>query len=152
MGTSSNASSWASACHIPRTLGWRKSSTGLTCADDLSAPASAREIAAREIGSPVLDEALADRYRGVAAANPRVGDGRLRPPMTIPRLQRGVDRDRDPPIAIRPMNEDDLGPVERASDMTFLAAEKNDRRASEPEPEPRSPAASQRWIDRMRFC
>ena len=52
---------------------------------------------------------------------------------------------------IRPMTEDDLESTERASALTFLDADRRDRRVSEPEPSPRSATASAQWIDRMRF-
>ncbi|PXX71202.1 RimJ/RimL family protein N-acetyltransferase [Nocardia tenerifensis] len=49
------------------------------------------------------------------------------------------------------MHADDLPNAERASDAVFLDSDRRDRRVSEPEPEPRSAEASERWIDRMRY-
>jgi GNAT superfamily N-acetyltransferase len=49
------------------------------------------------------------------------------------------------------MREDDLQSAERASAVTFYEGDRLSRRVSEPEPEPRSAAASKQWIDRMRF-
>lgn len=54
-------------------------------------------------------------------------------------------------VQVRPMQEDDLRSAERASAVTFLEAERSTRRVSDPEAEPRSEAASEQWIDRMRF-
>ncbi|MGH3359774.1 MAG: GNAT family N-acetyltransferase [Nocardioidaceae bacterium] len=54
-------------------------------------------------------------------------------------------------VRVRSMLEQDLEPAERASATTFLEADRRSRRVSEPEPEPRSAAASAQWIDRMRF-
>ncbi|MFF3222373.1 GNAT family N-acetyltransferase [Nocardia suismassiliense] len=54
-------------------------------------------------------------------------------------------------VEIRLMSADDLAKAERASDTTFLAADRRDRRVSEPEPEPRSEKAAKQWIDRMRY-
>lgn len=54
-------------------------------------------------------------------------------------------------IDIRPLSVDDLPAAERASGVIFLEADRRDRRVSEPEPEPRSPAAARSWIDRMRY-
>ncbi|MFJ1706982.1 GNAT family N-acetyltransferase [Kitasatospora sp. NPDC088346] len=54
-------------------------------------------------------------------------------------------------MQIRRMRADDLRRAERASAATFLEAEQLNRRAVEPEPEPRSAAASALWIDRMGF-
>jgi len=54
-------------------------------------------------------------------------------------------------MQIRLMREDDLQRAERASVATFLEAEQLNRRAVEPEVEPRSAAASALWIDRMRL-
>ncbi|MGX1884934.1 GNAT family N-acetyltransferase [Streptomyces sp. NPDC055287] len=53
---------------------------------------------------------------------------------------------------VRRMCGDDLVSAERASAVTFFEAEQSTRRVSDPEVEPRSAAASQQWIDRMRFC
>ncbi|WP_240812797.1 GNAT family N-acetyltransferase [Streptomyces sp. DASNCL29] len=53
-------------------------------------------------------------------------------------------------VQVRPMQEDDLPSAERASAVTFFEAERNTRRVSDPEVEPRSAAASKQWIDRMR--
>jgi GNAT superfamily N-acetyltransferase len=55
------------------------------------------------------------------------------------------------PVRVRPMREDDLASAERASAVTFLDAERSTRRVGDPDVEPRSAAASQQWIDRMRF-
>ncbi|WP_418955242.1 GNAT family N-acetyltransferase [Streptomyces tritici] len=55
------------------------------------------------------------------------------------------------PVHVRPMREDDLGSAERTSAATFLDADRTTRRVSYPEPQPRTPAASKQWIDRMRF-
>ncbi len=52
--------------------------------------------------------------------------------------------------AVRPLQEDDLEAAERASDATFLEDARRSRRVREPEPAPRSPEASARWIERMR--
>lgn len=41
--------------------------------------------------------------------------------------------------------------MERASAAAFLAGDRLTRRVSEPEPQPRSPAASRAWIDRIGF-
>ncbi|MFI2242673.1 GNAT family N-acetyltransferase [Streptomyces chrestomyceticus] len=49
------------------------------------------------------------------------------------------------------MREDDLPGAERASALTFLDADRRDRRVSDPEPELRSAAAARQWIDRMRY-
>uniref|UniRef100_UPI002F90FBC7 GNAT family N-acetyltransferase n=1 Tax=Streptomyces antimycoticus TaxID=68175 RepID=UPI002F90FBC7 len=54
-------------------------------------------------------------------------------------------------VQVRPMREGDLPSAERASAVTFFAADRDTRRVSDPEPEPRSAVASQQWIDRMRF-
>ncbi|MEU7576671.1 GNAT family N-acetyltransferase [Streptomyces sp. NPDC041068] len=54
-------------------------------------------------------------------------------------------------VQVRPMHEDDLASTERASAVTFFEADQSTRRVSEPEPEPRSAAASKQWIERMRF-
>lgn len=54
-------------------------------------------------------------------------------------------------VQVRPLREDDLQSAERASAVTFLAADRETRRVSDPEPEPRSAVVSQRWIERMRF-
>lgn len=53
-------------------------------------------------------------------------------------------------VQVRPMQEGDLPSAERASEATFLEAERESRRFGEPEPEPRSAVASKQWIDRMR--
>ncbi|MEU1890391.1 GNAT family N-acetyltransferase [Streptomyces pristinaespiralis] len=53
-------------------------------------------------------------------------------------------------VRVRLMREDDLPSAERASGITFLEGDRSTRRVGEPEPEPRSPAASAQWIDRMR--
>src|SRR5262245_11039630 len=52
--------------------------------------------------------------------------------------------------AVRPLREDDLEAAERASDATFLDDARRTRRVRDPEPAPRSPEASARWIERMR--
>lgn len=52
---------------------------------------------------------------------------------------------------VRPMRETDLHSAEHASKTTFLAADRLTRRVNEAEPRARSAAASQRWVDRMRF-
>jgi RimJ/RimL family protein N-acetyltransferase len=44
----------------------------------------------------------------------------------------------------------DLEWTERTSDRLFLDAARRTRRIGEPEPQPRSPAASAQWIERMR--
>ncbi|MEU7223572.1 GNAT family N-acetyltransferase [Streptomyces chrestomyceticus] len=49
------------------------------------------------------------------------------------------------------MREDDLPAAERASALTFLDADRRDRRVSDPEPELRSAAAGRQWIERMRY-
>lgn len=49
------------------------------------------------------------------------------------------------------MHADDLPNAQRASAAVFLDSDRRDRRVSEPEPEPRSEAAAERWIDRMRY-
>jgi len=49
------------------------------------------------------------------------------------------------------MGADDLAKAERASDETFLDGDRRDRRVSEPEPQPRSASAAEKWIERMRF-
>jgi GNAT superfamily N-acetyltransferase len=54
-------------------------------------------------------------------------------------------------VEIRRMVDPDLRSAERASDVIFLHTDRESRRVGEPEPEPRSPAQSQRWIERMRF-
>ncbi|MEV6205821.1 GNAT family N-acetyltransferase [Kitasatospora sp. NPDC051914] len=54
-------------------------------------------------------------------------------------------------VLVRPMREDDLASVERASAVTFFEAERSTRRVSDPEARPRSAVASQQWIDRMRY-
>ncbi|MFE5458925.1 GNAT family N-acetyltransferase [Nocardia sp. NPDC056564] len=54
-------------------------------------------------------------------------------------------------VAVRPMQADDLPGAERTSAAVFLDSERRDRRVSEPEPEPRSEGAAERWIDRMRY-
>ncbi len=54
-------------------------------------------------------------------------------------------------VRVRPMREGDLESAERASAVTFLAADRLSRRVGAPEPEPRSAAGSKQWIDRMRF-
>ncbi|OPC77606.1 GNAT family N-acetyltransferase [Embleya scabrispora] len=48
------------------------------------------------------------------------------------------------------MSEEDLHATERTSGITFLEADRETRRVNEPEPTPRSAAASRLWIDRMR--
>jgi GNAT superfamily N-acetyltransferase len=50
------------------------------------------------------------------------------------------------------MAEGDLLSAERASEEIFLEADRRSRRVGEPEPEPRSPAQSDKWVERMRFC
>ena len=52
---------------------------------------------------------------------------------------------------VRLLSVDDLPEAERASDVTFIDADRRDRRVSEPEPEPRSQAAARKWTDRMRY-
>ena len=52
-------------------------------------------------------------------------------------------------VRVRPMRKDDLQSAERASAVTFFEADRLSRRVSEPEMEPRSPAQSTQWIDRM---
>ena len=52
---------------------------------------------------------------------------------------------------VRLLSVADLPEAERASDVTFIDADRRDRRVSEPEPEPRSQAAVRKWIDRMRY-
>ncbi|WP_414166512.1 N-acetyltransferase family protein [Streptoverticillium reticulum] len=54
-------------------------------------------------------------------------------------------------VQVRPLQESDLPAAERASAVTFLAADRLARRACEPEAEPRSASGSQQWIDRMRY-
>ncbi|MFI6684926.1 GNAT family N-acetyltransferase [Streptomyces sp. NPDC050485] len=54
-------------------------------------------------------------------------------------------------VRVRLMREGDLHRAERASQVTFLDADRRSRRVSEPEPEPRSAGASKQWIDRMRY-
>ncbi len=54
-------------------------------------------------------------------------------------------------VRIRLLREDDLPSAEAASAVTFFESERGTRRVSDPEPEPRSAAASKQWIDRMRF-
>jgi GNAT superfamily N-acetyltransferase len=54
-------------------------------------------------------------------------------------------------VQVRLMREDDLGPAERTSAVTFFEADTRRRRVDEPEVEPRSSSASQQWIERMRF-
>jgi GNAT superfamily N-acetyltransferase len=49
------------------------------------------------------------------------------------------------------MCEGDLRSAERASDVTFLDGDRLSRRVSDPEPEPRSEAASGQWIERVRY-
>ncbi len=49
------------------------------------------------------------------------------------------------------MREEDLPAVERASALTFLDADRRDRRVSDPEPELRSAAAARQWTDLMRY-
>ncbi len=49
------------------------------------------------------------------------------------------------------MEADDLRSAERASDATFLDADRETLRVGEPEPQPRSPAAAEKWIERMSF-
>lgn len=52
---------------------------------------------------------------------------------------------------VRLLDVNDLPKAERASDVIFLDGDRRDRRVSEPEPEPRSEAASKKWLDRMRY-
>jgi GNAT superfamily N-acetyltransferase len=47
------------------------------------------------------------------------------------------------------MDYADLEATERTSDSLFLDADRRTRRVGEPEPQPRSPAASAQWIERM---
>jgi GNAT superfamily N-acetyltransferase len=54
-------------------------------------------------------------------------------------------------VQIRLMSEDDLYATERASEVTFLEADRLNMRVGEPEPELSSPADTQRWVDRMQF-
>lgn len=49
------------------------------------------------------------------------------------------------------MHAGDLPGAERTSAAVFLDSDRRDRRVSEPEPEPRSELAAERWIDRMRY-
>ncbi|MEV6561507.1 GNAT family N-acetyltransferase [Nocardia sp. NPDC051756] len=49
------------------------------------------------------------------------------------------------------MRTDDLPDAERTSGAVFLDSDRRDRRVSEPEPEPRSEDAAERWIERMRY-
>lgn len=49
------------------------------------------------------------------------------------------------------MGEADLESAERASAATFFDSDRLSRRVNEPEIQPRSPAASKDWIERMRF-
>jgi GNAT superfamily N-acetyltransferase len=49
------------------------------------------------------------------------------------------------------MQQADLVSAERASDATFLEADRFSRKANEPAAEARSASASQRWLERMRF-
>jgi GNAT superfamily N-acetyltransferase len=57
---------------------------------------------------------------------------------------------RDDAVRVRLMREDDLPSAERASGIVFLEGDRSTRRVGDPEPEPRSAAASAQWIDRMR--
>lgn len=57
----------------------------------------------------------------------------------------------EPAVRIRPMRVDDLASAERAAAVTFLEGDRLTRRVSEPEPEPRSTATSEQWIERMGF-
>jgi GNAT superfamily N-acetyltransferase len=54
-------------------------------------------------------------------------------------------------VRIRLMTEDDLHATEHASTVTFLDSDRLSMRVGDPEPEPPSPAASRRWIDKMRY-
>ena len=54
-------------------------------------------------------------------------------------------------VEIRPMQHADLVGAERASDATFIDADRRNRKVGEPEIEPRSASASQAWCRRMRF-
>jgi GNAT superfamily N-acetyltransferase len=47
------------------------------------------------------------------------------------------------------MRRQDLEAAEQTSDRLFLDADRRTRRIGEPEPQPRSPAASAQWIERM---
>jgi GNAT superfamily N-acetyltransferase len=49
------------------------------------------------------------------------------------------------------MREADLQSAERASGETFLDGDRLTRRVNDPEPQPRSEAQSERWIERMGF-
>jgi GNAT superfamily N-acetyltransferase len=49
------------------------------------------------------------------------------------------------------MRPDDVSAAERASAVTFLHEDRRSRRVSEPEPQPRTAQAAQRWIDRTRY-
>ncbi|MCX5206572.1 GNAT family N-acetyltransferase [Streptomyces sp. NBC_00237] len=50
---------------------------------------------------------------------------------------------------IRRMHALDLPSAEQASNITFLEGDRRSRRVSDPEPEPRTPAESALWIERM---
>ncbi|MFJ2738669.1 GNAT family N-acetyltransferase [Streptomyces sp. NPDC087440] len=52
-------------------------------------------------------------------------------------------------VRTRLMRESDLPSAEQASHTTFLEGDRLSRRANEPEPEPRTPADSALWIQRM---
>ena len=54
-------------------------------------------------------------------------------------------------VEIRPMQDADLVGAERASDATFMDADRRNRKVGEPEIEPRSDSASRAWCRRMRF-
>jgi GNAT superfamily N-acetyltransferase len=53
-------------------------------------------------------------------------------------------------VHLRLMRDDDLQSAERASATTFLEADRLTSRVGEPDIEPRSPADTRRWIERMR--
>ena len=59
-------------------------------------------------------------------------------------------RDRARKVSVRQLTEADIPAAERASAVTFLDADRLDRRVGDPEPEPRPAAVSRQWIDRTR--
>jgi ribosomal protein S18 acetylase RimI-like enzyme len=54
-------------------------------------------------------------------------------------------------VELRPLTAADVEAAERASDITFVEADRLTRRVSEPEPTPRAATVSKQWIDRTHY-
>jgi len=54
-------------------------------------------------------------------------------------------------VELRPLTAADVEAAERASDITFVEADRLTRRVSEPEPTPRASTVTKQWIDRTHY-